>query len=133
MIALWNGLVDRRGSTRAMGLLRIGLVLVCWSRWAGELVLHHDTDPLRTLLSLAFFTASTALLLGWQTRVANVLFAAVLWWMYAWWGFEKGVSTWIHHHTYILVASVTWLAFTPAGGSFSVDRWLAVRRARAAG
>ena len=128
---LWDQQLDRRGSTRAVALIRIALVLICWARWATELMFVHR--PERWPLSLSFFLCSTALLIGWRTRLANVLFAAVLWWMYAGYGFGGGVPGWAHHHTYLLVASVTWLAFTPSGRSFSIDRWLTVRRARVDG
>lgn len=134
MIARLRALAHRRGSTRSLGLLRILFVFLLWSRWATELLFfHHAHEPWRAALSAAFFLSTSLLLIGFKTRFASIAVAAVLWWMYAGWAFFWGEHGWAHHHTYLLVAAGTWLALTPSGRSFSLDRWLEVRRARAEG
>ena len=133
-VGRWVEFANRRGSTRAVGLIRIGLVLLLWSRFANELQLFKSHgNPWHIALSLAFFLSTTALFLGWKTRISAVLTAAVLSWMYVGWGFYGDRSDWTHHNTYLLVISSVWLAFTPCGRSFSLDRFLDLRRAEAAG
>jgi hypothetical protein len=46
---------------------------------------------------------------------------------------QGGHEPWTHHHTFLLTVAPILLAFTPSGGSYSVDRWFAVRRARRLG
>jgi hypothetical protein len=53
--------------------------------------------------------------------------------MYYWFGLELGREPWTHHHTYVLAAGTFLCALTPCGRSYSLDRWLALRRAERAG
>jgi hypothetical protein len=41
--------------------------------------------------------------------------------------------SWKHHHTFLLVMSTLFIALTPCGRSYSLDRWLALRRALKSG
>lgn len=124
MRAWWNGWVDAHGSTRSSAWIRVGLVAVVWARFAGEVVpWRHPDDPLRWLLAVGFFVTTTATFVGLFTPVATAGMAAVLWWMYAQWGFFGGELGWVHHHTWLLVAASTWLATLPCGRSSSLDQW----------
>ena len=38
-------------------------------------------------------------------------------------------KSWSHHHTFLLVMATLFIALTPYGRSYSLDRWLALRRA----
>ncbi len=38
-----------------------------------------------------------------------------------------------HHHTFLLVMAILFIALTPCGRSYSLDRWLALRRAKKLG
>ena len=119
-------------STRSSALIRIGLVLLIWSRYAGEFVLQRDPSVIGITMSLNFFIASLAMLIGYRTRLATLWMAAILFTMYFYFGIELG-RPWVQHHTYLLAAATLLSALTPAGRSYSLDRWLAVRRAARAG
>jgi hypothetical protein len=125
------------GSTRAMALLRIGLVLTMWARLAESVRPFDDLRPSRLVLSAAFFLLTPLLLAGVGTRVVAPLNALLLVVLY--FGFGLGnfglpeVEPWSHHHIYAMVVQGVLLALTPCGRSLSVDRWWAVRRAQCAG
>ena len=53
--------------------------------------------------------------------------------MYVYGVVNHDATTWHAHHTYLLVAAVIYIALTQSERSYSVDRWLAVRRARRLG
>jgi hypothetical protein len=125
----WLGWLDAERSTRALGLLRILLVLLAWGRWAYELLPYHDLAPDRLLLSAAFFATTTWMLVGWWGRLATAATGAVLAVMIYGYGRTWGVEDWTHHHTTLIGQSILLLALTPCSTSFSVDRWLAVSRA----
>jgi hypothetical protein len=129
----WIAQLERVGSTRAIGLMRIGIALLCWSRWADELMPLRNQSPWYWVLALSFYLSTTAMLIGFGTRVATAATALTLIWMVGGFGWMAGHEPWTHHHTHLLMLAAVWLAFTPCGRSFSFDRWLAVRRARAAG
>jgi len=135
--ALWDSLVDwalhTEGSSRSSALIRIGLVYVVWARWGGEVTPFRDLSTEGILLSVNFWAASTLMLLGVFTRLSTAWMATVALTMYYYFGYELGVAEWTHHHSYLLAFGVLLSALTPAGKSYSVDRWLAVRRARQQG
>ncbi len=131
--AVWLAQLDRVGSTRALGLMRIGIGLLCWSRWAGELMPLRNPGPWYWVVALSFYLSTTAMILGFGTRVATAATAGTLVWMVGGFGWMAGHEPWTHHHTHLLMLAAVWLAFTPCGRSFSLDRWLQVRRARANG
>jgi hypothetical protein len=129
--------VDRaiapEGSTRALGLLRILLVLVLWSRWANEVLLMRDLAAPRLALSVAFFLCTSWLLIGLWTRAAAIATAAVVCGIVFGFGRMGGVEDWTHHHTTLLAYASVGLALTPCGRSFSLDRWREVRASERAG
>lgn len=121
------------GSTRAIALVRIGLVLQLWACWGSDFILTRLHDGRWLGLGAAFYVGTALMLVGWRTRLATAVTAiagAGIFYVLGVWG---GTERLAHHHCYVLVAATALLALTPAGGSFSVDRWLAVRRALAAG
>ena len=116
-----------RDSTRSAGLIRIGLVLLIWSRWAGDLILCRDIRLSTILLHSAFFLLTGLMCVGLWTRVSSMgtaIIIAIMFSMY---------KSWIHHHTFLLVMATLLIALTPCGHSYSVDRWLALRRALKSG
>lgn len=117
------------GSTRSAALMRIFLVAVIWARWAGEVLLYFDLSPEGLALSTSFFVATTLMFFGLFTRVASLWSAAVVLSIYHYFGIELGREPWTHHHTYLLAFSTFLCALTPCGRSYSVDRWLALRKA----
>ncbi|TGP49678.1 hypothetical protein EN802_22160 [bacterium M00.F.Ca.ET.159.01.1.1] len=125
--------VDTEGSSRSSALIRIGLAMLFWSRWAGELLLYMDQSPAGLFLAANFFVATTLLFVGYQSRVAAVWTGAVGLAMYHYFGFQLGREPWTHHHTYLLAVSALLIALTPCGASYSLDRYLAVMRAERMG
>lgn len=116
------------GSSRSSALIRIGLAALLWSRLAGEMLLYRDQTVVGLLLSVSFFVATTALLVGFHSRSAALWSGAIGLLVY-YFGPELGRSPWVHHHTYLLSVAIILLALTPCGRSYSVDRYLAVVRA----
>ena len=137
MSRLWlfwmNRVVCYEGSTRAVSLMRILLAILLWTRWARELLPWKSMEPERLLLSVAFYGFTTLMLYGLWTRLAMVGSSITMLFVYYYFGFVVGVEPWTHHHTYLLVITTCLLSFTPCGGSYSVDRYLAVRRAERKG
>ena len=69
--ALAERTVYFEGSTRPVALMRIGLALVAWSRYALELALFTHQSPAYFVLGLSFFGASSAMLAGFYSRLAT--------------------------------------------------------------
>ena len=113
-----------RDSTRSVGLIRIGLVLLIWSRWAGELTLCRDIRLSVILLNSAFFLLTGLMCVGLWTRASSMGTAIIISVMFVM------RESWHHHHTFLLIISTLFIALTPCGRSYSLDRWLALRRAR---
>jgi hypothetical protein len=137
MQRVWDGFVAHvlahEGSTRAVALLRILLVFLVWTRFADQLQPFRSMEPERWLVGASFYLSTTLLLIGYQTRVAALWTAATLVSFNYWFGLVRGVEEWTHHHTWLLAITAVFVATTPCGRSYSVDRWLAVRRAEQAG
>jgi Vitamin K-dependent gamma-carboxylase len=121
------------GSTRPLGLMRVAVAAIVWSRFASELLPYRDLSPDRLALGAAFYLSTAAMFVGWQTRLSTFASAVVLCVMVYGYGRRWGVEPWVHHHTTLLAISTVLLALTPCGRSFSLDRWLAVRRAERGG
>ena len=116
-----------RDSTRSVGLIRIGLVLLIWSEWAGELILCRDIRPGAILLNSAFFLFSGLMCVGLWARVSSMGTAIIVSIMFS------IHQSFRHHHTFLLVIATLFIALTPCGRSYSLDRWLALRRALKSG
>ena len=114
-------------STRSVGLIRIGLVLIIWSEWAGELILCRDIRLGAILLNSAFFLLTGLMCVGLWTRVSSMGTAIIISIMF------NIHQSFKHHHTFLLVMSTFFIALTPCGRSYSLDRWLALRRALKSG
>ena len=114
-------------STRSVGLIRIGLVLIIWSEWAGELILCRDIRLGAILLNSAFFLLTGLMCVGLWTRVSSMGTAIIISIMF------NIHQSFKHHHTFLLVVSTFFTALTSCGRSYSLDRWLALRRALKSG
>ncbi|CDX31767.1 conserved membrane hypothetical protein [Mesorhizobium sp. ORS 3359] len=130
-LAAWAA--GTEGSSRSSALIRIGLAMLFWSRWAGELLLYRDQSPAGLFLAANFFLATALLFVGYHSRLAAVWTGSVGLAMYYYFGFELGREPWTHHHTYLLAVAALLIALTPCGRSYSLDRYLAVTRAERAG
>lgn len=129
--AVWA--VDTEGSSRSSALIRIGLAMLFWARWAGELLLYMDQSPAGLFLAGNFFVATTLLFVGYHSRAAAVWTGAVGMAMYHYFGFQLGREPWTHHHTYLLAVAALLIALTPCDRSYSLDRYLAVIRGERTG
>jgi hypothetical protein len=116
-----RAIADFPGSTRPVGLIRIGLALLAIAEM-GDFVTVRESG---LGISALVYGSAIWMLIGYQARVAT-FFSAIAVWLTI-----HLVPTTLHHHTYIEAVASTALAFTPCGASFSVDRWLAVHRAKA--
>lgn len=125
--------LDYEGSTRSSALMRIALAATAWTRWADELLYYRGDDGAYVLLSTAFFLSTTLMFAGLWSRVSTLAAGVTTLTMYWYFGHALGREPWTHHHTYILAFGIFLSSLTPNGRSYSVDRWLAVRRATKAG
>lgn len=125
--------LNSEGSTRGAGLIRIGLVLLIWSRYAGLLLFYKDMSSSGFLLSVNFYAATLLMFLGWHARFATAYTAVVLGFMYYYFGVHLNHEAWTHHHTYLLFIATCFLSLSPCGRSFSLDRYLQVAKAQERG
>ncbi len=131
----------RQGSTRSLGLLRICLALLVYTRWAHDFQLFREWQPNRIdmptgafiALSIGLYLSTGMMLVGAFSRVATALAGASTLAIVIGVGHLLGHEPYTHHHTWALALGVALLALTPCGGSFSLDRWWALRRADRAG
>jgi hypothetical protein len=122
------------GSTRSVALMRIGIVLVAWSRYAEDLSFYKRLEWDFLAVGASFFVSTTLMLFGVWSRVTTAWAGAtMLLGTYAYLGLQRGVEPWTHHHTYLLCIATCLLALTPCGGSYSWDRWRVVVRAEREG
>ncbi len=126
-------LAHRPGPTQVLGVLRIALIGLEWARYARNFQLFRDSRPEMMGLSALFFLATSLSFFGLWTRPAMALNAAVMLITYYYVGFALDVEPYTHHHTYLLMAFAVVMALTPSGRSLSIDRWLALRKARRQG
>lgn len=122
-----------QASTRGVSLVRVLWPLLLWTRVGSEWLLYKNQEPWRLGLALLFFAATTAMCVGWFSRVSTAVTGAIGAFFFYGMGHGMDVEPYTHHHTYLLFMLPVLLALTPCGGSFSVDRWLALRRAEGEG
>ncbi|HMB94169.1 MAG TPA: HTTM domain-containing protein [Rhodothermales bacterium] len=121
------------GSTRAAGLMRIGLVLLIWGRFAGSMLPKHDLHLPWILFGMTFFVATGLMLVGLWSRLSSLLVSGVVFTNYFYFGHYLGNAYWAGHHVYLLAIACFFLALTPCGKSYSLDRWRALHRAERRG
>ena len=126
---------DAEGSTRPMALLRICLALIVWTKFARHMRFIDATSMVEVAATILFFSSTVMMFAGFRARLACAVVAGQLFTGYLWLGHmaPNPSSWWATHHMFILIAAVALLALTPCGRSYSVDRWLDIRRADAAG
>ncbi len=132
----WRALerrIDHEGNTRAVALMRIGMAALAWSEYARFFRGHVDMNGTRIALGLCFYLSSTSMFVGLFSRLSTLLTGAVLSVAYFALGYHGYKDEFLHHHTYAMNTLITLLALTPCGRSYSLDRWLSVRRAIARG
>lgn len=114
--------IDYRGSSRSTGLIRLGLPLLMWARFGTDMLPLRALETAQFNFRILFFISTFAMAVGFFTRWACAASAICV-----------GVIYFFHpyaaHHTYLLMVATAFLMLTPAGKSYSVDRWLALKRA----
>ncbi len=125
--------IDCEGSTRTVALIRIGLAALAWSEYGRFFRGHVDLNAGRIAVGWCFYLFSTSMFLGLFSRCSALLTGSVLFVAYFKLGYHGYKSELVHHHTYAMNTLVALLALTPCGRSYSLDRWLALRRASGKG
>ena len=82
------------------------------------------------MLGVAFFVLTSMMLVGYRAQAACAGVALMLMTMHFWMGHGYGHPGWTSHHIYILVVSVSLLALSPCGHSYSWDRYRALAQAQ---
>ncbi len=113
---------DARGSTRAVGLMRIGLGCVALIRFGGELTPWAVNDLLGLAFGSIFFIFMAATVIGAGSRISVAGLGLTILVFYALGAAHVGPLTWAHHHVYLLGVACLLLSLTDCGKSFSLDR-----------
>jgi hypothetical protein len=121
---------DAQGSTRALGLMRIAIATIVFVRFANEVSLYQGDSLSFVLLGVVFFGLTSMMLVGFKAQASCAGVALTLMTMHFYMGKVHGYPGWSSHHIYILVVSVSLLALSPCGRSFSWDRYRALAQAR---
>jgi hypothetical protein len=133
----WRGWSERllavQGSTRPAALLRIAAPLLVWSGWGTDLILCRDLSWVGFLICASFWISTSAMVVGYRSRLASGWAGMTSLAIVYVFGSLHRREAFAHHHTTLLAFVMAFAAFTPCGGSYSVDRVLAVRRAEARG
>lgn len=124
---------NRQASTRAVSLVRILIVLLVLVKWGEDAAFFSAAAPGLVLISPLFFLCCTLALVGWRTKPAILGLSIILALFYFGYGKVLGVHEWAHHHSYMLFLVVALLNGAPCEKSYSIDRWLALKRASACG
>jgi hypothetical protein len=116
------------GSTRQVAIIRVALGVILWTTWGDHFLLYKRLSIEGALVAGIFYASTTAMVAGLFSRVSTGLAGVVCLYIY----YKLGVSEehFVHHHTALMSFATCLLAATPCGRSLSVDRWLALRRAR---
>jgi hypothetical protein len=125
--------LEHEGSSRSSALMRIGIATIVWTKFGSEVTLHDQLTLVGRLVALLFWIVTTMMLVGFRTRAASWLSAALLGAFMLGWRQLDGNEGWTHHHVELLLIACALTAIAPSGRSYSVDRWLALRRAEARG
>lgn len=115
---------EEEGSTRPAALIRIGLAIAIWVRFAKDLAFFSANNSSMIILGTLFFLSSLMMLMGWFSRVSTACTAYILAVLY----FSTPLQG---YHVYLLIISTAFLALTPCGSSLSVDRWIAIKKTNA--
>ena len=127
-----SGALGREGSTRPAALIRIGFMFLLWTSLTFPTSAFKWLDrPLLATCCLVLSVASVTLFVGFVSRISALLVALTSFIICWWFGAMEGVREFQGMTGVWLTAAL--LPALPVGGSFSVDRLLAVRRARRRG
>ena len=63
----------------SLGLIRIGLALLLWTRFGSVMAPFYRPHPAHYALGAVFFVATTTMLVGWWSRTSTAVTAARPW------------------------------------------------------
>jgi len=119
--------MQRVGSARSAGLLRILLALLVWAQWAGPMRgIHLIGQVDRLAVSAIFWLVTPFMLVGWWSRTSTGIVGLGLL-LNSYVSSEYSRFDGVDRDPWFLVLAVCLLALTPCGEALSVDRWRAVR------
>ena len=110
------------GSTRAAGLMRMGLGAIALIRFGKELAPYAINGLIGLSLTVLFFSFAFTTILGIRARLSVAGLGAMIMLFYAFGLNGIGLVTWAHHHVYLLGMACLLLSLSDCGKSFSVDR-----------
>ncbi|WP_340315597.1 hypothetical protein [Rhizorhabdus argentea] len=119
------------GSSRSSTIIRIGLPILIWYRFGHGPV--HGLPSYGVGWAILFYLSLFGMFFGIFSQLSTFVAGTVTLAAYYYLNVLHHHGEWAHHHTYLLALATWLLAFAPCGKSYSVDRWLAVRRAAKAG
>lgn len=111
------------GSTRKLAVLRIGAALLVWARFADDFALYNDRGWIWATTGAAIYLSSTALLVGFRSRLAALLTGLSIAFAVFYLGVVQRNYSLVHHHISLLMFLCLLLALGPCGRSLSVDAW----------
>ncbi len=123
LLAMTDGFFTKQGSTRVVGAMRIGAVLVTWSRFGAGMVPAFANGPAEIALCVSFWVFSVLAFVGLWSRVTIGLTGLSCMAIYYGQGLIGGNPALSSHHVYAQALLCVLLAMTPCGRSFSLDRW----------
>lgn len=115
-------------STRSLALIRIGFATLIWGTWGKPLVFNLGLLPEELASSALLLSTSTMMLIGWRSRLACALTGLAMPYLLFVRELETG-PVWPELQLALVILAPLVLAFGPCGRSYSLDRWLAQRRA----
>ncbi|MCA9546770.1 MAG: HTTM domain-containing protein [Myxococcales bacterium] len=128
-VTTWlHRIANETGSTRGAALLRMGVALLIWARFADDLALYHARPWPWGALGASIYLSSFTLLIGWRSRLSALWAAGSIAAVVIWLGVIQRHHDYVHHHITLLLIVTVLLALTPCGHSLSVDRWRALKR-----
>jgi hypothetical protein len=127
-----------RGSTRSVAVLRMSLAGLLWADKAETMTLYrlHQLGiemAVAIPLVLIFHAGTLLLFVGRWSRLTALLCGATGGFMIFYLGAHRGIALFDLQYTTLLFLAVLLLAFTPCGGSYSLDRLVQVREAERSG
>jgi len=114
-------------STRSLALIRIGLAAAIWATWGKDLVLTYNLVPKQFVVAALVMTATTMMLVGLCSRIASAVTGLGLAYVMVAHEYVQ-VPLWPDVQVALLSAAPVILALGPCGRSYSLDRWIALRR-----
>jgi uncharacterized membrane protein YphA (DoxX/SURF4 family) len=120
-------LLDDVGSTRPLGLFRIAIVLLIWTRLALDFSHWNSRCLTDAAVGVLLLVVGAMGLIGYRTRFAMAALTLILAVIYFVFGWSEQRLPYQHHHIYLLLICTFLTALGPCERSFTVDAMLARR------